>query len=236
AGRACRRCHRLAGEAVRAGPPGAGGGDRARPCAREGGGTGSGMSSIASDPGGDSAGFDLSQFHQIFFEEAAENLEGLEQQLLALDLAAAEEETLNAIFRCAHSIKGGAATFGFADLAELTHEMESLLDRLRRRELAPTATMVDALLQATDILKAQLAQHQAPGTAEAIDTTALRQALRDLCEGNGQVPAAATVAQPVAVVEPAPVVEPPMASQPDAPPPAAAKTIAAADDFGFFDD
>ncbi|MFN4103894.1 MAG: Hpt domain-containing protein, partial [Tepidimonas sp.] len=80
-------------------------------------------------------GFDLTQFYQIFFEEAGENLEQMEQLLLNLDLDTVDDETLNAIFRCAHSIKGGAATFGFEDVAELTHQMESLLDKLRRHEL-----------------------------------------------------------------------------------------------------
>jgi HPt (histidine-containing phosphotransfer) domain-containing protein len=77
---------------------------------------------------------DLTQFYQIFFEEAGENLDQMEQMLLQLDLEQADDEELNAIFRCAHSIKGGAATFGFADVAELTHQMESLLDKLRRHE------------------------------------------------------------------------------------------------------
>ncbi|MDE2565463.1 MAG: Hpt domain-containing protein, partial [Burkholderiales bacterium] len=106
------------------------------------------------------AGIDLSQFYQVFFEEAGENLESMEQMLLALDPAAADDEALNAIFRCAHSVKGGAATFGFADVAELTHQMETLLDKLRRHELAPTAAMVDVLLAAGDALKGQLAHHQ----------------------------------------------------------------------------
>ena len=83
-------------------------------------------------------GLDLQQFHQTFFEEAAENLQSMEQLLLALDPAAVDDETLNAIFRVAHSIKGGAATFGFTAVATLAHEMETLLDRLRRHELAPT--------------------------------------------------------------------------------------------------
>ena len=81
---------------------------------------------------GAGADFDLSQFYQIFFEEAGENLDQMEQMLLNLDLSSANDEELNGIFRCAHSIKGGSATFGFSDVAELTHQMESLLDRLRR--------------------------------------------------------------------------------------------------------
>jgi len=104
--------------------------------------------------------FDLTQFYQIFFEEAGENLDQMEQMLLQLDLEKADDEELNAIFRCAHSIKGGAATFGFADVAELTHQMESLLDKLRRHELQPTAPMVDVLLESSDALRLLLARHQ----------------------------------------------------------------------------
>ncbi|QHE88153.1 chemotaxis protein CheA [Hydrogenophaga sp. BPS33] len=116
---------------------------------------------------------DLSQFYQIFFEEAGENLDQMEQMLLALDVDKADDEELNAIFRCAHSIKGGAATFGFADVAELTHQMESLLDKLRRHELTPTAAMVDVLLESSDALRGLLGAHQgrggeAPATADLV--------------------------------------------------------------------
>ena len=104
------------------------------------------MSDTQSQGASSAAGIDLSQFYQVFFEEAAENLEQMEQMLLELDVDAADDEELNAIFRCAHSVKGGAATFGFADVAELTHQMETLLDKLRRHELAPTSAMVDVLL------------------------------------------------------------------------------------------
>ena len=119
------------------------------------------------------AGIDLSQFYQVFFEEAGENLATMEQMLLSIDLAAADDEELNAIFRCAHSVKGGAATFGFADVAALTHQMETLLDKLRRHELAPSAGMVDVLLAAGDALKAQLARHQNGGEGESVDTAHL---------------------------------------------------------------
>jgi two-component system chemotaxis sensor kinase CheA len=125
------------------------------------------------------AGIDLSQFHQVFFEEAGENLERMEQLLLDIDIESADDEELNAIFRCAHSVKGGAATFGFADVAELTHQMETLLDKLRRHELAPSAPMVDVLLQAGDALKAQLALHQGAG-GEPPDTTELLARVREL--------------------------------------------------------
>ena len=129
-----------------------------------------------------SAGIDLSQFYQVFFEEAGENLDQMEQQLLGLDVSAADDEELNAIFRCAHSIKGGAATFGFADVAELTHQMETLLDKLRRHELAPTADMVDVLLQSGDALKAMLARHQGSGSV-VVDTTDLLSRIRAMASG-----------------------------------------------------
>ena len=119
------------------------------------------------------AGIDLSQFHQVFFEEAGENLERMEQQLLEIDIESADDETLNSIFRCAHSVKGGAATFGFSDVAGLTHQMETLLDKLRRHELAPSADMVDVLLASGDALRAMLALHQGGGQGEVVDTAHL---------------------------------------------------------------
>jgi two-component system chemotaxis sensor kinase CheA len=143
---------------------------------------------------GASAGFDLSQFYQVFFEEAGENLENMEQMLLQIDIEAADDEELNAIFRCAHSVKGGAATFGFSDVAELTHQMETLLDKLRRRELTPTPAMVDVLLRAGDALKAQLARHQAGGQAAPIDTGELLADIRRMVSGDAAGPARAAPA------------------------------------------
>ena len=151
---------------------------------------------------GTSDGIDLTQFYQVFFEEAGENLEAMEQKLLELDLSAADDEELNAIFRCAHSVKGGAATFGFSDVAELTHQMETLLDKLRRHELQPTAQMVDVLLEAGDALKALLARHQGSG-ADAPDTSALVAHIRAMAEG-GTAPAPVAAAAAPAPVAPAP--------------------------------
>ena len=145
---------------------------------------------------------DLSEFYPIFFEEAGENLERMEQQLLGIDIESADDETLNSIFRCAHSVKGGAATFGFADVAELTHQMETLLDKLRRHELAPTTSMVDALLQGSDALRAQLVRHQNGGTDAPVDTSAVLARISALLEGD----APAATAQPAATgAAPAPV-------------------------------
>ncbi len=144
------------------------------------------------------AGIDLSQFYQVFFEEAGENLANMEQMLLGLDVAQADDEELNAIFRCAHSVKGGAATFGFQDVAELTHQMETLLDKLRRHELVPTPAMVDVLLAAGDALKAQLARHQGAG-GEVVDTTQLLSDIAGLAKG---------ATAPASTAEPAPAPAP----------------------------
>jgi len=147
------------------------------------------MGDMSKDSASMTAGIDLSQFFQVFFEEAGENLQTMEQMLLELDLVAADDEELNAIFRCAHSVKGGAATFGFNDVAELTHQMEALLDKLRRHELSPTAQMVDVLLASGDALKAMLARHQGSG-GEVLDNSELLVTIKTLCAG-GQVDTAA---------------------------------------------
>ncbi len=160
------------------------------------------MADTHQEGAGTGADFDLSQFYQIFFEEAGENLDQMEQMLLDLDLDAANDEELNGIFRCAHSIKGGAATFGFADVAELTHQMESLLDRLRRHELQVIAPMVDVLLESADASRSLLARHQAGGQGEAMSTQDLVRRISTLAAGG--VPAAA----PAPVAAPAPLPAP----------------------------
>lgn len=103
---------------------------------------------------------DLSQFFQVFFEESTEHLAEMERILLSIDPHAPDEEELHAVFRAAHSIKGGAATFGFGDMAATTHTLESLLDRVRHRELGLTAEMVDAFLETKDAIAMLLAGHR----------------------------------------------------------------------------
>lgn len=103
---------------------------------------------------------DLSQFHQVFIDEAYEHLGTMEQLLLALDVEDPSLEDLNAIFRAAHSIKGGSGTFGFSDIASLTHALETLLDKLRKQTLAVTDEMISAFLSCCDLLSAMLEAHQ----------------------------------------------------------------------------
>jgi two-component system chemotaxis sensor kinase CheA len=118
------------------------------------------MAQVHQDEGVSGGDFDLSQFYQIFFEEARENLDLMEKLLITFNPVIVDDEALNGIFRCAHSVKGGAATFGFADVVALTHQMESLLDGLRRHEIPFNALMIDVLLESADVSRALLALHE----------------------------------------------------------------------------
>ena len=179
------------------------------------------MGEMMNESPASSGNFDLTQFYEIFFEEAGENLDQMEQMLLQLDLENADDEELNAIFRCAHSIKGGAATFGFADVAELTHQMESLLDKLRRHELQPTAPMVDVLLESSDALRSLLARHQGK-SVEPPATHSLVQRISQLAQGQAPAATAAPATAPAPAPAPAPA-----ASVAPAPAPAPVKPVAA---------
>jgi two-component system chemotaxis sensor kinase CheA len=117
---------------------------------------------------------DMSQFYQVFFEETAEHLNEMERLLLDVDVDNPNADDLNAIFRAAHSIKGGSGTFGFTDMTGVTHILETLLDRIRKGELAIRPEMIDAFLEARDVLSAQLAGHQ---NNEEVD----EQAAKDVC-------------------------------------------------------
>lgn len=103
---------------------------------------------------------ELTQFNQVFFEECVEHLEAMERILVSLDDRQPDEEQLNAIFRAAHSIKGGAGMFGFHDMTVVTHALESLLDKLRTQEIAYSSSMVDLFLEAGDVIAMQLARHR----------------------------------------------------------------------------
>ncbi|MDB2331318.1 chemotaxis protein CheW [Alteromonas sp.] len=99
---------------------------------------------------------DVEQFHQVFFDESEEHLETMEQLLMAIDPASPDSESLNSIFRAAHSIKGGSGIFGFSGLGGLTHVMENLLDKARHGEQLLTTDIVNQLLHTTDLLKSIL--------------------------------------------------------------------------------
>ena len=104
---------------------------------------------------------DLTQFHDAFFEESFEALDSMEAALLKLDVGAPEPELINTIFRVAHSIKGGSATFGFSEIASFTHSLETLLDELRSGTMPVTVAVSDLLLKSVDVMRAMLRAVQA---------------------------------------------------------------------------
>lgn len=126
---------------------------------------------------------DISQFYQVFFDEAEELLAEMERLLLGVDIAAPDPEDLNAVFRTAHSVKGGASTFGLNDMSEVTHVLESLLDRIRKGEMALTSQHVDAFLAAKDCLKMQLDGHKHGADVDQDAVANVRMVLHDLADG-----------------------------------------------------
>jgi two-component system chemotaxis sensor kinase CheA len=126
---------------------------------------------------------DISQFYQVFFDEADELLAEMERLLLGVDIGAPDPEDLNAVFRTAHSVKGGASTFGLNDMSEVTHVLESLLDRIRKGEMALTSQHVDAFLSAKDILKMQLDGHKSGAEVDQEAVANVRMVLHDLADG-----------------------------------------------------
>ena len=157
---------------------------------------------------------DLSQFYQVFFEETGEHLANMESLLLGLDLAAPDHEQLNAIFRAAHSIKGSSGTFGFTDMAEVTHVLENLLDRIRKDELPLREEMIDAFLEAGDVLKTMLAAHKGEGEVDLAAVEAVQERLRALTNGASAAVVPASTAAPA--IPAAPVAQVPDSGAPAA--------------------
>lgn len=144
---------------------------------------------------------DISQFYQTFFEEADELLAEMELLLLGLDLQAPDSEHLNAIFRAAHSIKGGAATFGFLALTDTTHLLENLLDRARHGQLTLNTKMMDAFLETKDVLQKQMGAYRAGAEPEPEMVERICAVLRQLAleASADSAVAAAAVPAPVAL-------------------------------------
>ncbi|MDV5142205.1 chemotaxis protein CheA [Chimaeribacter arupi] len=142
---------------------------------------------------------DISDFYQTFFDEADELLADMEQHLLLLDPHSPDIEQLNAIFRAAHSIKGGAATFGFSILQETTHLLENLLDGARRSEMQLSTEIINLFLETKDIMQEQLDAYKSSQEPDAESFTYICAALRQLAlEAQGGEAAAAPAAAPAA--------------------------------------
>ena len=145
---------------------------------------------------------DLTQFHEAFFEESFEALDSMEAALLKLDIGAPDKELINTIFRVAHSIKGGSATFGFSDIASFTHSLETLLDELRSGTMQVTVPMSDLLLKSVDVMRAMLraVQHKKPIDAQRVSD--LQFDLELMIAQKSAAPAVAATPAPVAAAAP----------------------------------
>lgn len=157
---------------------------------------------------------DITDFYQTFFDEADELLADMEQHLLDLVPEAPDAEQLNAIFRAAHSIKGGAGTFGFTILQETTHLMENLLDEARRGEMQLNTDIINLFLETKDIMQEQLDAYKSSAEPDAASFEYICNALRQLAlEAKGEASAPVVPAAKLSVVDA--VAEPETA--PDAP-------------------
>ncbi len=185
---------------------------------------------------------DLNRFIATFFDEAREHIESIEEMAMALESGREDPELLNSIFRAAHSIKGGGGTFGFTQLAEATHEMETLFDALRKGRGKADATTVRLLLDSCDAFKAHLERLKAGDRGEDAAIEAARVRLAGYRAGEAAAPAVAAREEPK---------EESFFAEPQASAPAGAKRsaayglfepapgptapAAAADKFGFFE-
>lgn len=134
---------------------------------------------------------DMSQFYQTFFEESFEGLDVMESGLLGLDVGAADTETINTIFRAAHSIKGGSGTFGFTAVADFTHVMETLLDEMRDGTRMVTKESIDLLLKSVDVLREMLTAVQGETDIDAEQVSSVQSELEKLLHGDSISPAEA---------------------------------------------
>lgn len=139
---------------------------------------------------------DLSRFHQTFFDESFEGLDTMEAALLRLDPDAVDAETINTIFRAAHSIKGGSGTFGFTAVASFTHLLETLLDQMRSGKRAVTAENIDLLLRSSDAVRELLHAAQDVREPNLALITGHQQALEVTLAGEAPVAAVSVITAP----------------------------------------
>jgi two-component system, chemotaxis family, sensor kinase CheA len=139
----------------------------------------------------------LGRFHQIFFEETLEGLQTMESGLLSLDQTGIDLEQINTIFRAAHSIKGGSATFGFEDIAGLTHRLETLLDEMRKGRRTVTGEAIDLLLRSVDCLREMLKATQSGTPCNQERALSLHKEIEQFMQVSIAVPAAKSDPAPV---------------------------------------
>lgn len=124
---------------------------------------------------------DLNQFKEIFCSEAKEHLAAMNASLLQLEKNPKDTDLLNEIFRAAHTLKGMAATVGFDKITQLTHEMENVLDKLRKGKQVATDETVEVLFNCFDVLET-LVNEAATGEDKGVGVAGLLAKLKNVLE------------------------------------------------------
>ena len=143
---------------------------------------------------------DINQYMGMFLEESREHLQALNQCLLDLENDPSNLSVLDEIFRSAHTLKGMSATMGFTTIAELTHEMENVLDLMRKEQLSASHELIDTIFRCVDTLE-QLVENVAAGSNETIDIQPLLQMLSSIAKGEAPAAAKAETAKAPAPVQ-----------------------------------
>jgi two-component system, chemotaxis family, sensor kinase CheA len=153
---------------------------------------------------------EMAEIAKVFFQESREGLDIMESGLLSLG-ASADSENINTIFRAAHSIKGGSATFGFSEVAGFTHGVETLLDEMRNGVRPVTTEAIQTLLQACDCLREMIASTEAEQPLDQVRIASLNSDIRHILgEQSHEAPAPALAPAPAPA--PVPARAPPPAS------------------------
>jgi two-component system chemotaxis sensor kinase CheA len=168
------------------------------------------------------ASIDMSQFHALFFEESMESLDSMEQGLLSLSTENQDLDIINTIFRAAHSIKGGSGTFGFNDIAQFTHALETLLDEARDGKRILDTHTIDTLLKCCDCIRNMVNAHRHGTAADVNEANALSQIVQQILQGNSASPTSSTAAPTAPSIN---------ASSIQTAPATAATTLGSADDI-----
>ncbi len=164
---------------------------------------------------------DMNEIKEIFFQECEEQLAELESGLLKMNDGDRDPETVNAVFRAVHSIKGGAGAFGLDDLVAFAHVFETTLDCVRSNKLEPTQDVLKVMLKSADVL-ADLTNAARDGGS--VDESRSRGLVKELeALANGELPSPSAAAEAPA----------PKPAAKAAPAPAPAETPKATDDSGF---
>ncbi|MGE5554064.1 MAG: chemotaxis protein CheA [Betaproteobacteria bacterium] len=156
---------------------------------------------------------DMSQYLGIFLDEAREHLQAMNEGLLALETNPKDSAVIERIFRAAHTLKGMSATMGFSAVAELTHAMESVLDKFRQKQLEVKPESMDVLFRCLDVLEG-FTNAVAAGQDVALDPSTLIKELQGLAGGGGKTTA---TARPMPSPAPSPPAKAPEAATPDQP-------------------